>query len=111
MKGDVLTNAYLMNKLAKAQAELAQTVKSGSVPHPRRVMKEAHERWPVESKEEKKRHEIMGTAGVEFDNARKQRRIKKGLPAYPHTYDGLVNEAADRAKPKRRRRKKETESL
>ena len=35
---------YLLNKLAKAQAELAvKVVRPGSIPHPRRVLKQARE--------------------------------------------------------------------
>jgi hypothetical protein len=41
MSRDPLSNPYLMNKLVKAQEELASGVKPGSVPHPRRVLKEA----------------------------------------------------------------------
>jgi len=41
MSRDPLSNPYLLNKLAKAQGELASGVKPGSVPHPRRVLRQA----------------------------------------------------------------------
>jgi len=41
MSHDPLSNPFIANKLARAQAELAATVRPGSVPHPRRVIKDA----------------------------------------------------------------------
>jgi len=75
MKGDVLTNAYLMNKLAKAQAELAQTVKSGSVPHPRRVMRAAGAKTPTGNG--KIFEETLTTWAEELKPKPKRRRRKK----------------------------------